>query len=231
MKNIHPIHLVQLHPLWPEALRKCKMEDYNDLPQVQSLLVGAMKGNEVASAPAATTAAACPDEFFEYNGKTKAPKARKGRAQKLQQAFQALLKVAVEQGDEESFKLALARVMQARKECADMNATTNDAPAYNEVVPLPPAPRVGSKSSNAKDDGVNNSRLSTSSSTTAKSKRNTKKKAAKKQAAKKQHCSNCEVLVKFANVHVNFTDHSTQNCPNEALMQKFFVPDNKNGIV
>lgn len=229
VKNIHPIHLLQLHPLWPEALRKCKMEDYNDLPQVQSLLVQAMERNVVASAPTTTPAAACPDEFFEYKGRKKAPKARKGRAKRLQQAAAMLVKVAVEQGDEESFKLALARVMQAIKECADMNATTNDAPAYNEAVPLPPAPRVGGKSSNAKDDSVNNSRLSTSSQSAAK----TKKKNTKKKAAKKQHCSNCEVLVKFAGVHVNFADHSTQNCPNEGLMQKYFNgnPEGKDGIM
>ena len=30
VKNIHPIYLIQLHPMWDKALEQCSMEDYHD---------------------------------------------------------------------------------------------------------------------------------------------------------------------------------------------------------
>ena len=51
--NYHPVHLVQLHPLWSDAIRKCKLEDYNDLPQIIALLG---QKNEDSSVPAEVAA-------------------------------------------------------------------------------------------------------------------------------------------------------------------------------
>jgi hypothetical protein len=28
VENVHPIHLIRLHPMWPTALRKCKRDYY-----------------------------------------------------------------------------------------------------------------------------------------------------------------------------------------------------------
>jgi hypothetical protein len=33
--NIHPLHLLQLHPLWKDALKKCSLPDYDDLPHLR----------------------------------------------------------------------------------------------------------------------------------------------------------------------------------------------------
>lgn len=35
VENVHPFHLIQLHPLWPQALTKCKRADYDDHPTVK----------------------------------------------------------------------------------------------------------------------------------------------------------------------------------------------------
>ena len=32
--NIHPYHLVQLHPMWPDALKIAKRRDYSDFPHL-----------------------------------------------------------------------------------------------------------------------------------------------------------------------------------------------------
>ena len=135
-------------------------------------------------------ASVCPDEFYKYkNSRTKLPSTLKARAQKLNQAYGSLVKVAVDQGDGDTFQLGYARVLQATKECKDMNATTNGAPEHNNVLPLPQASRVGPKSLHVRVDGTNASRLSSAG----------KQKTARKKAANTQlHCSNCEVLAKYA---------------------------------
>ncbi len=100
-------------------------------------------------------------EFYEYKkGKAKIPKMHKGRVQKVNQAHDLLVKVAVTNSDGDTFELALARTLQATKECQDMNAATNGAPEHNGVVPFPPPSRVGPKSSHDKADATNASRLS-----------------------------------------------------------------------
>jgi hypothetical protein len=89
INNIHPVQLVQLHPLWPDAILKCKLEDYKDLPQIDALLEGE-KGDKsiVAAAKAGTTAAVCPNEFYEFKkGKKKVPTSTRelpGRFSRLQ---------------------------------------------------------------------------------------------------------------------------------------------------
>lgn len=35
VENVHPIHLIRLHPMWPTALRKCKRDDYKNASNVQ----------------------------------------------------------------------------------------------------------------------------------------------------------------------------------------------------
>jgi hypothetical protein len=220
VKNIHPVHLVQLHPLWPDAIRKCKMEDYNDLQQIKLILSDALVEK---IEPTAAAAAACPDEFYEYKGKKNVPKSLKVRAGKIQEAANKLLKVSVELGDENTFKLALAHLNRATKECMDMNGTTNNAAAYNEVLPLPPAARVGKKSEHVKADGTNHSRLSASSSSSAaKPKKGQKKKPNNTQ----QQCPQCHVLVAHAKINLN-TNHTVDNCPNLELFRQHFMAKGK----
>jgi len=170
------------------------------------MILGVSQEKTEASAPAA--AAVCPDEFYEYKGKKKAPKTQKQRVQRLRQAFNDLEKVAVNMGNEDTFKYVLASVLHTTKECQDMNATTNNDAAYNEVLPLPPAQRVGSKSSHAKADGTNHSRLS-ASSTASKAKKKTRK---KKKADTPLHCSRCHILANDYKVQVNYTNHSIEKC-------------------
>jgi hypothetical protein len=105
----------------------------------------------------------------------------------------------------------------------DMNGTTNNAAAYNEVLPLPPAARVGKKSEHVKADGTNHSRLSASSSSSAaKPKKGQKKKPNNTQ----QQCPQCHVLVAHAKINLN-TNHTVDNCPNLELFRQHFMAKGK----
>ena len=226
INNIHPVQLVQLHPLWPDAIRKCKLEDYKDLPQIDALLEGE-KGDKsiVPAAKAGTTAAVCPNEFYEFKkGKKKVPTSTRERARKIQQAAGALVKAAVNNGDEHTFQLALARVLQATKECMDMTGATTNAAAYcdNDVLPLPPAARVGTRS---KSDGTNHSRLNnaSSSSSTTTTKRNRRR---KKPDTQQQECPKCQLLVRIHKHSLN-AQHSFETCPNQNIFDQYFMNGGK----
>lgn len=229
--NYHPVHLVQLHPLWSDAIRKCKLEDYEDLPQIEALLEVKKRGKSVvAAANTRTTAAVCPNEFYEFKkGKKKVPTSIKERARKIQQAASALVKAAVDNGDEHTFQLGLARVLQATKECMDMTAgTANNAAAYcdNNVLPLPPADRGGTRSARAKSDGTNHSRLnnaSSSSSSTTKKKTGRKK---KQNTTQQQECAKCQLLVHIHKHSLN-TQHSLETCPNQSIFDQYFMKGGK----
>lgn len=34
--NVHPFHLIQLHPMWPQALKELNLENYDDYPHLSS---------------------------------------------------------------------------------------------------------------------------------------------------------------------------------------------------
>lgn len=233
--NYHPVHLVQLHPLWSDAIRKCKLEDYNDLPQIIALLGQKNEDSSVPAEVAATSAATnvCPDEYYKFKGtKKKVPKGQKERARMIQQATTDLLKVAVDNGDENTFQLALARVTQATKECMDMNGTTNNAAAYcnNDVLPLPPQPRVGTRLARATQDATNHSRLSASSSSSSTTKKKTRRK--KQSTPQTAQCAQCQILMRSAKLALD-TQHSMDECPNQEIFDQHFmkrepdVDDNK----
>ena len=93
--NIHPYHLVQLHPLWPQALTKANRADYCDLDQINRILQG---GTAKASAsgttePVATTCGACPDKFYTFGDNV--PKTHKVCHTKLGEVFKNISDLAI----------------------------------------------------------------------------------------------------------------------------------------
>lgn len=139
-----------------------------------------------------------------------------------------MVKAAVDNGDEHTFQLGLARVLQATKECMDMTGAANNATAYcdNNVLPLPPADRVGTRSARAKSDGTNHSRLnnaSSSSSSTTKKKTGRKK---KQNTTQQQECAKCQLLVHIHKHSLN-TQHSLETCPNQNIFDQYFMNGGK----
>ena len=121
---------------------------------------------------------------------------------------------------------------QATKECMDMNGTTNNAAAYcnNDVLPLPPQPRVGTRLARATQDATNHARLSASSSSSSTMKKKTRRK--KQSTPQTAQCAQCQILMRSAKLALD-TQHSMDSCPNQEIFDQHFmkrepdVDDNK----
>jgi hypothetical protein len=96
---------IQLHPLWPQALVKCKRADYDDFPTVKLVVKTSSDNNDQSTV--------CPNQFFVMN---RVPKEDK-RYAKLMEVFKELGQVAVNIGNEHTFRLAHARITQAIDDC------------------------------------------------------------------------------------------------------------------
>lgn len=219
--NIHPFHLAQFHPMWPQAVRKANRADYDDLPQIKRIL-----GGDAVDAPSPSTGStstdnnggACPDEFYTYKGNKKVPPTMKARYAKLNEVFKKTADFAVNKGNKETYQHFHARLLQCQKELMDMITKVTDGVfSISDQIPLPPSMSASNKAQRRKDDATNNSRLNTSSSSGT-------KKAAKKRQPKKQQvqtCPQCELLVKEANLSVPYNDHSYEQCPRVDLFKQY----------
>jgi len=226
--NIHPYHLVQLHPLWPQALTKANRADYCDLDQINRILRG---GTTKASAsgttePVATTCGACPDKFYTFGDNV--PKTHKVCHTKLGEAFKIISDLAINKGNEATFKHCHARLLQFRKEIKDMiESSTDGVLTMIDQIPLPPAERASNKAVYRKADSVNNSRLSATADSSNSSRRRKPKK--KQYLSQQLHCSQCELLAKHANFNVTYNDHSIEQCLRADLFQKYILKSEAGG--
>ena len=221
--NIHPFHLAQFHPMWPQAVRKANRVDYDDLPQIKRILAGgavnASSSTESESTNNNGNGAGCPDKFYTYKGKKKIPPMNKIRYAQLNEVFKKTADLAVNQGNGETFQHFHARMLQCQKEMRDMiTSFTNGVLSIGHQIPLPPHMPASNKAERRKSDTTNNSRLSNSSS-------NGTKKAAKKKQPKKQPqtCPQCELLVKQANLSVAYNDHSLEQCQRVDLFKQYVL--------
>ena len=230
-KYIHPLHLVQLHPIWPQALRSVNRTDYSDLKQVDEILG---QSNAAASQQQTSTAntngAACPEKFYVFkNQKQKVPPLHKTRHGKLSERFKKLSELAVNKGNAETFQHCHARLLQCEKEIMDMIANLTGgvkALELHDHTPLPPQPRASNKSERRKNDGTNNSRLCASSSSggtaTSRARSSTKQPTRSVQQNNKNNCSQCGMINDVLNLNVP-TDHPIDECPRDDLFTKFVL--------
>ena len=234
-KYIHPLHLVQLHPIWPQALRSVNRTNYSDLKQVDEILgqsnAAASQQQTSTSSEANTNGAACPEKFYVFKEKKmKVPPLHKSRHGKLNERFKKLGELAVNKGNAETFQHCHARLLQCEKEIMDMiaNMTGGVKPLeLHDQTPLPPQPRASNKSERRKNDGTNNSRLSASSSskgaaTTSRARSSTKQSTRSVQQNNKNNCSQCAMINDMLNLNVA-TDHPIDECPRDDLFTKFVL--------
>jgi hypothetical protein len=233
-KYIHPLHLVQLHPIWPQALRSVNRTDYSDLKQVDEILgqsnAAASQQQTSTSREANTNGAACPEKFYVFKEKKmKVPALHKARHGKLNERFKKLGELAVNKGNAETFQHCHARLLQCEQEILDMIANMTGgvkALELHDHTPLPPQPRASNKSERRKNDGTNNSRLSTSSSSggtaTSRARSSTKQPTRSVQQNNKNNCSQCAMINDVLNLNVE-TDHPIDKCPRDDLFTKFVL--------
>ena len=225
-QNIHPFHLVQLHPLWPQALRKTNREDYSDLEAIGQVLgCGVVASSQQSTSNVASShGAPCPEKFYVYSkGNKKAPSTHKARFTKLSEQSKKVQELAVNKGDEQTFDHCYARLLQVEKELRDMiKERTGGILSIEDNIPLPPQHRASNRAERRKADGTNNSRLSASSSANAGV---GKKKSTKKSTQTNKNtpiCSQCVMMKE----HMNFplsTDHLIGACPHDDLFTKHFL--------
>ncbi len=147
--HIHPIHLIELHPLFKEACRECKRVGYDDFPHLAGAATNATISTEVSQE---VVSYACPNEFFGKYGRM--PTKSKQRVTKIAQLCDDIKKM-VSDGGVDEFKHAHARLLQLKNELRGEKVVVQD-----EEMPLIQAP---SEKKSAKerlaDDSVNNSAL------------------------------------------------------------------------
>lgn len=233
-KYIHPLHLVQLHPIWPQALRSVNRTDYSDLKQVDEILgqsnaATSHQQTTTSSKDNNTNGAACPEKFYVFNKNQKVPPQHKTRHGKLNERFKKLSELAVNKGNAETFQHCHARLLQCEKEIMDMiaNMTGGVKPLeLHDQTPLPPQPRASNKSERRKNDGTNNSRLCASSSSkgtaTSRARSSSKQSTRSVQQNNKNNCSQCVMINDMLNLDVA-TDHPIDECPRDDLFTKFVL--------
>ena len=234
-QHIHPFHLVQLHPLWPEALRKANREDYSDMDEIgQVLQRGVAATGASSNVVAYRHGAPPPEQFFVHNGNYKVPSSHRARATKINERVKKLLELAVNKGNVRTYDHCYARLLQIEKELLDMiQEDTGGVLNVDEIVPLPPQECASNKAERLKADSTNNSRLSASASATSTSAgaSGRKKKAtggtkkARKAAQNNQTnpiCAQCELMKEHMKLPLS-SDHLVTECPYDDLFLKHFL--------
>lgn len=198
--NIHPIHLIELHPLFKLACHELRREGYNDFPQHKNnehlLNQKECRRPGHGHGDGAIEVYVCPNKFFNQFGKM--PKQPKRRVAMIQELCADVVKLASD-GDENAFRHAHARLLQLKNE---LRGETGLATGTGEV-PIVQPPEVVRKSRRDKktQDSTNNSFMcrkgtaSTSHGTNIATK----------------YCPQCYVL-NGNGFHVQFNDHSVGEC-------------------
>ncbi len=127
--NVHPFHLLQLHPMWQQALKELNVENYKDFPHLET-------PEEVHLSSSATLASdseivssrgrqekvvtndlgvVMPARF--YNQLDTLPAANDAKVIELKKVLTELIAVAVTRGNDATFRVAHCRMMQAVSEC------------------------------------------------------------------------------------------------------------------
>lgn len=113
--NIHPVHLPQHHPMWPNALRACNMEDYNDIPQVLPSAQSSDLGSRTTTRGNSTDGTVLPTAFYNKFDR-KMPTKRSEQIVELRKLFNEVADFAINKGDADTFKILHCRLTQAKHE-------------------------------------------------------------------------------------------------------------------
>jgi len=153
VKNVHPYYLLQLDPMWPYALQEAMRDDYNDFPHV-NLSPTAAVATVTTVSDDVKQAYTCPEKFFNQLGSSTA-KSQSDRYNILAEACEKLKKLAVDDGNEDTFRHAHARVIQATHEVqGEISGLSGHLPIMQ-----PPPQSLKTNTQRERDAAVNKSGL------------------------------------------------------------------------
>ena len=111
----------------------------------------------------------CPNEYFKLTRRP--PKENKQRMSKLEETFKGLAKIAVNDGDEETYRLLHARLLQNKREIqvmiAEKTGSTPSVAATSDSAnyPEPPLQQTRNRKARVAANSINSSALSRSART------------------------------------------------------------------
>jgi len=153
VKNVHPYYLLQFDPLWPYALQEAMRDNYTDFPNV-NLTPDRVETAVTTVSQESMQVYTCPEHFFNQFG-SRTPKSEKDRYTILAEACERLKKLAVDNGNEDTFRHAHARILQATHEVqGEISALTGHLPIMQ-----PPPPSLKTNAQRERNDAVNKSGL------------------------------------------------------------------------
>jgi hypothetical protein len=141
--NVHPFHLLQNHPMWPYALKKCNLPDYDDFPQLtwsSSSVEKDCSPSTYAAESESTTAATSnitntnvlPSQY--YNQFDAMPDDEASKVNQLRELSSQCVSVAVTFGNDTTYRILHGRLTQALAECK----SANESRTASIENPLPP---------------------------------------------------------------------------------------------
>ena len=220
--HVHPLHHLQLHPMWKWACIECKREDYKDFPHRNVGMDNAQVAtvNEVSAE--VLQVYTCPDRFFDRFGAM--PKKENQRYIKLSEACEELKKLAVNDGNEQTFRYAHARVTQTTNEIkgdiAGMSGHLNAAEESRHPIVQCPPQSLKSNSQRARTDAVNNSRLGRGRGRASRrgggrggSRSNAHNNVSSRgDSTQTKFCHQCYILQQGTTHNVDYRNHTTNEC-------------------
>lgn len=210
--NVHPIYLNQLHPMWRHALQECKRDDYDDFPHLSGSTVRESQTKQAVS-PEAMKVYVCPDQFFDQFGS--AVNGVDERYSKLGEECELLKKLAVTEGNEDTFRHAHARVLQTinevKEEIHRLNGLENITLSGSSMTILQaPTIPLKSRQQRVESDSKNKSRMNRKKPAGKKNAGGKKKAAVSVQG--KKFCSQCYILHMNGGERIVFDNHDASEC-------------------
>ena len=125
--NVHPFHLIQLHPMWEQALKETNLSDYDDFPDLRPSEVHLSNTavlNEDCNIVTTRRAESSTDrrdtlpvQFYNKFRNGCMAEEQREKVNTLRELANELIAVSVNNGDDEKYKIAHCRILQAISEC------------------------------------------------------------------------------------------------------------------